>query len=762
MSVREAWAAVTTVLTLAVLCMAALAQTVDVRVRTDVNVRAFSSNVIVPQARAFDMARGGAVELTSVDAAVSILEQTATTTLDIAMRNPSDRRLEAELIVPVPDGAVVKGFAFEGNAPEAKAEVLPKEESRRIYDAIVSKMRDPAMLEFLGYNLVRSSVFPVEPRGTQKVRLVYEQVLSRDGSRVDYVLPRSESLGYSVPWHVKADIASKSPISTVYSPTHELATTRSGERRVTVATTEAASTEPGSFRLSYVVQQDGVTATMFSYPEGADGGYFLLLAGLPAAPQPGDAKAIKRDVTLVFDRSGSMQGGKIDQVREAAIQIIGGLDEGETFNIIAYNDTVTLFSPSPVARTKESRDAAERFLRTATPNGGTNIYDALGEALRQPPTKDSLPIVLFLTDGLPTVGRTSEAVIRDMAATANRYEKRIFTFGVGVDVNTPLLEKIASQSRAASTFVLPSEDVEVKVGQVFKRLAGPVLASPRLEASSSDGPGPRVTDVLPAQIPDLFEGDQLVLLGRYAGEGPVSFRLTGNYLGAARTFTFTFGLDKATTRNSFVPRLWASRRIAVLVDAVRQLGAGDGRAPSPSAIASDPRLKELTDEIVRLSTQYGILTEYTAFLAREGTNLSDRRAVLAAANSNLVNRAIETRSGLSSVNQSLNNAYQSRQTLLNGRNSFYDENMQRSQTVAVQQVNDRAFFQRQNRWVDSRVVERENTAKPDRVVDFGSDEWRRLAERLASEGRQGTLALRGDILLMVDDKLVLVKGAEAK
>jgi len=738
------------------------AQTVDVRVSVNGGpMRAFASNVIVPQARSFNFGRGGAVEITSVDAVVSILEQTATTTLDVSLRNPGGARLEAELVVPVPDGAVVKGFAFEGKGAEPSAVLLPKDESRRTYEQIVSKMRDPAMLEFLGYNLVRSSVFPVEPRGAQKVRLIYELLLATDGSRVDYVLPRSESVSYTTPWHVTADIKSKRPISTVYSPTHALSLERVADNRVRARTTDAASTEPGPFRLSWVLEEDGVTATIFAYPE-ADGGYFLLLAGLPAAPRSTGAQGIKRDVTLVYDRSGSMHGEKLDQVREAAVQIISGLDERETFNIIAYNESVTPFHSSPVAATRENRRAAEEFVKSMESSGGTNIYDALGEALRMEPREGSLGIVLFLTDGLPTVGQTSEVAIRDMAAKANRYDRRVFTFGVGCDVNTPLLEEIASQSRAAATFVLPKEDVEAKVGQVFKRLSGPVLASGEIQAATGTAGGARVRDILPAKLPDLFDGDQLVLLGRYTGSEPLSFKLKGNYLGTRREFAFSFALDKATVRNSFVPRLWASRRIAALVSAIRQMGADGGTLPAEAAMATDPRLKELVDEIVRLSTQYGILTEYTAFLAREGTDLSNRNELLATANASFENRAMRTRVGMGSVNQSMNSAVQSVQAQVNYRNSFYDETMQRSQTAAVQQVNDRAFFQRGNRWVDSRVVERENTARPDKVVEFGSEEWRRLAERLASENRQGTLSLRGDVLMMVDSELVLVKGADGK
>ena len=520
------------------------------------SARPLAANIIVPQRRAFDTARKGAVTITAVDVGVSIRQQVATTTMDVSLQNPTGRRLEAELIVPVPDGAVVRGFTFQGAAAEPTAQVLPKDEARRIYDQIVAKVRDPALLEFAGFNLVRSSVFPVEAGGTQKVRLVYEHLLTADGDRVDYVLPRSEALDYMVPWNIKATIQSEGPISTVYSPSHGLKTVKRTENTVTVEVQAKARTEPGPFRMSYLLQKNGMTASLFAYPDPkVGGGYFLLLAGLPA-PKPGDAAtAIKREVTLVLDRSGSMNGRKLDQVREAARQIIAGLEPQEAFNIITYNEAVDRFAHRPIIKTGENVERAFAYLDALTSRGGTNIHDALVEALRPEPVEGMLPIVLFLTDGLPTIGQTSEVAIRNVAIEGNLYQRRVFTFGVGDDVNAPLLDKIAQSSRAVSAYVMPGEDVEVKVASVFKRLSGPVLAEPLL-AELGDHETARVRQLLPTRLPDVFEGDQLIVLGQYTTpEGKIDFQLAGNYRGKQRTFKFSFDLAKATTRNAFVPRL---------------------------------------------------------------------------------------------------------------------------------------------------------------------------------------------------------------
>jgi Ca-activated chloride channel family protein len=282
----------------------------------------------------------------------------------------------------------------------------------------------------------------------------------------------------------------------------------------------------------------------------------------------------------------------------------------------------------------------------------------------------------------------------------------------------------------------------------------------RLTLSDADGSGRtlRASDLLPAKIPDLFEGDQLVLLGKYAGKSPLRFRLSGQYQGKPRTFEFTFQLDKATNRNSFVPRLWASRKIAMLIEEIRQAGAEKQPSVLSASAKADPKMKELVDEIVRLSTEFGILTEYTAFLAKEGTDLSGRNQILEEANRNLVVRAQATRSGIGAVNQAFNGNFQQSQVRENRRYEFYDQNMNRVQVSRVQQINDRAFFQQGNRWIDGNAINSSVGAAVERTVTVGSPEFLQLLDKLTAENRQGTLSMSGEILLRIDGRNILIKG----
>jgi len=766
-----------------VICAApALGQVVDVNVQIDLGG---ATQIIVPQSRSFTIAPhpwphphrpqprpveqyGQPIIIEGVEAVVKIVEQTATTTLDISLRNPSPNQTEAILLLPVPDGAAVSAFDFQGSASEPTARLLPREEARRLYDQIVNQVRDPALLEFAGYNLIRSSVFPVPGNGTQKIRLTYDHILTVDGNRVDYALPRSESLDRQSPWRVSLDITAKDPISMVYSPTHAIDTDRVSPTHLRVKTADSARLNPGPFLLNYLLEREGLSASLLAYPDpkigGGQGGYFLLMAGLPTSQAQAAAKLV-REVTIVIDRSGSMAGEKMDQARAAALQVTEGLSDGEYFNIIDYSTAVASFAAQPVRMNDESRRAARQYITNIKPGGGTNIHDSLVEALRPDPTAGTIPIVLYLTDGLPTVGNTSEVAIRDLAEKGNPHHRRIFAFGVGNDVNVPLLDRIADVTRATTTYVLPQEDVEMKVAAVFKRLYGPVMADLALTTHEADGkPSTRaVRDLIPNNLPDLFEGDQLIVLGQYLSADHLRFQLKGNYLGQPKMYDFGFELKGATTKNAFVPRLWAARRIAYLVDQIRQAGAAQPGQPvgSNHAIFNDPRFKELSDEILRLSTEFGILTEYTSFLATEGTNLSNNWERLSATCGEMLNdRAVQTRAGAAAVNQGLNFNDQKGQAQVKYDNRFWNAQQEEVTFNTVQQVCDRAFFKRGDQWIDSQIVAQKKDLAADRTVEYGSPEHLRILHALVSQNRQGVLSLDGDIMIEFEGQNVLVKNTE--
>ena len=718
---------------------------------------------IVPSRTVLAPAGTEPVRIAAAAADIRIRDRAATTTLQFELVNPSAQPREAILLLPVPDGAAVSSFAFDGAASEPTARILLRDEARALYDQITAKLRDPALLEFSGFSCLKSSVFPVPAGGHQKVRVTYDHVLEVDGERADYVLPRSEMLGLDAPWSITVDLQARAPIGVCYSPSHELLQTRRGADAMTLRVTAASERDPGAFRLCFttVANTDQPTAALFAYPDPTiGGGYFLLLA---SAPKMARADALVREVTLVLDRSGSMAGKKLEQAKAAALQVLEGLADGEGIQVIDYGNDVQSAFAKPVAKDAQTLLRARQYIADIRPHGGTNIHDALLESLRPDAMPGALPLVLFLTDGLPTVGPTSERDLFALIEKGNAHHRRVFCFGVGNDVNVPLLDRIADATRAVTTYVLPDEDVEVKVARTFARLDHPVLAAPALKTLDAQGqPLARTTEVLPHTLADLFAGDQLVVLGQYRGDDDLRFELTGRAPAGERRFTFTLPVRTASTKHAFVPRLWASRQIAFLVDELRQQGGDLGApfgAPRPDPFAN-PRLRELRDEILRLSARFGVLGEYTAFLATEGSRLDDWNQLTEACTTTLHARAVVTRSGAAAVNQGQNLWNQKLQSCANPRNAYLDADNNRVELDAIQQVCDRAFFKRGELWVDGNSVVRRQL-QPDERVAFGSERFFALAHRLADEGRGGVLSLRGEILLDIDGKNVLVTAAAA-
>ena len=717
-----------------------------------------TTNFVMPNARHFAAPqRMPVITIDKVNAEVTIVELSAATTLDITMRNNSDRQEEAVLLIPVPAGSAISSFMFEGVASEPTVEILAKDEARRVYDSIVASVRDPALLEFAGHNLVRSSVFPVAARATQRVRLTYEHLLESNGSEGTraYMLPRTQSLEHRVPWTIAVDVRGRDPIAGVYSPTHELLTERVAANHLKSQLAPHATTEPGPLRLFVLREKGDLSATLMAYPDPTiGGGYFLLAAGLPAEALQ-RSSSVKRDVTIVLDRSGSMVGEKMEQARRALMVVLDSLEEGESFNIIDFGTTVTKFADRPVTKNAQSLDAARQYVQKLAANGGTNTFAALHEALRQEAPSGSLPMVLFLTDGLPTIGRTTEYDIRALVEKGNASRKRVYTFGVGHDVNAPLLDRLADATRGVATYVQPKEDVAAAVATTVRKLRGPVFMDLGVAVMHADkSPAPRVlADLQPAIIPDLFQGDQLVLLGRYTSEERVVVRLSGTYLGTPRAFDIAFDLGSASTRNDFVPRLWATRRIAQLIDTIRQQPGVAGAAPSG-------HVEGIIAEIVALSTKFGILTEYTSFLARDGTNLNNTPELITACRGNLEARAVGERWGAGAFNQSLNYNSQKGQSSLKNRNDYIDESMQRVEFNTVQQVADCALYNRAGKWIDSRIAQQQEE-QPTRVVVLGSEEHRQLVDELVQQGRQALIAMPGEVLLLIKGERVLVINTPA-
>jgi Ca-activated chloride channel family protein len=542
------------------------------------------------------------VELRELNVDATIREQVADVRVTQRFYNPSPVQLEAELLFPLPEDGAIQDFVLMVDGQEITGRILPREEARRTYEEIVRTRRDPALLEFAGHGLYRTSVFPVPARAERTVTMRYTHVLRRDGPAVEFTYPLAATrvAGAMLPkFEVNVRIDSREAIKSIYSPSHAdlLKIERRGDREARAGLNEVNASAAADLRLIYTLEPGPVGATVLSWrPEGSGDGYFLLLASPEV--KAADERPAAKTVIFVLDRSGSMSGKKIEQARGALSFVLDNLRENDLFNIVAYDAAVESFKPELQRYTPAMRDEARRFIDNIRAGGSTNIDEALGTALGMIHDDSSPAYVIFLTDGLPTAGERNELKIAENAKGANKYRARVFSFGVGFDVNARLLDRLSTDHTGTTEFVKPDEDIEEKVGRFYSKMSSPVLTDIKLAMDGVD-----LNRIYPRELPDLFAGGQLVAVGRYVQSRGTTVRLTGRV--GERDQAVESRIELASPgegrRYEYLERIWASRRIGTIINEIDLKGQND----------------ELREELIALSKRYGILTPYTSFLADE-------------------------------------------------------------------------------------------------------------------------------------------------
>ncbi|MGH2368704.1 MAG: VIT domain-containing protein, partial [Chloroflexota bacterium] len=451
---------------------------------------------------------------------VEIVDQVATTRVDQVFVNETGRDLEGTYVFPLPEDATVSDFSMWVDGEEIEGQVLSRDEARRLYESIVRRNRDPALLEYVGRGAFQARVFPVPAGGERRLQLEYSQVLAQDAGLVRYVYPLNTERFSARPLQqasVSVSIRSPQPLRSVYSPSHEIDVTRAGDLTAQAVWEQANVTPRKDFQLVYGVSPDPVGLHVLTHQPAGEDGYFLLLAAPSVRPPAGGPVA--QDVSLVFDTSGSMAGQKIEQAKGALRHVVNRLNPQDRFNIVAFSSTTNAFAGGmqPVSE----RGRALEWIDSLVASGGTNINAALVTALAAD-TGDRPHTVVFVTDGLPTVGpRSAEQIVANARAAAGG-RARVFPFGVGFDVNTSLLDKLAADFGGVSAYVKPDEDLEAAVSAFYSKVGSPVLTDLRLDFG-----GAEVYDLFPAQLPDLYAGGQLMVAGRYRLPGRFDVTLSG-------------------------------------------------------------------------------------------------------------------------------------------------------------------------------------------------------------------------------------------
>lgn len=536
-----------------------------------------------------------------------ITDTVANLAFDINFHNPTNGRLEGVLLAPIPADTVLSGFQMTVGGKTMKAELLEAGQAATIYENIVRSMRDPGLLELVGDRLLRAKVFPIEPRSDIQVHIAWSQVLHKSGELYSLRLPlKSARMTGSTTGRpsVRLDLAAAKPIRTVYSPKPGVRIERISPTRVIVSYREEGAAADSDLPLFYSLEENPLAAGLLAYrPEGEDGTFLLSLA---PKLQAEDKEVSPKDIVFVVDRSGSMEeGGKMNQAREALAYCIGRLGPRDRFGVVDFATDWSGFESSLVQATPANRARALRYVKALEAAGGTNIEAGLEQALAMlVPAAGRVPMVFFLTDGIPTVGQTSvDALLRRASERNSGLKARLFSFGVGDDVNTLLLDKLAEMNRGSRDYVAPGETIEAKLSTLYQKVAKPALTDVRVEWQGLD-----TAEVYPRRVSDLFFGGELTLMGRYKGGGKGTLVVTGSAAGKPVRFEYPVELPAAEGRNDFLPRLWANLKVASELDAIRLSGRAD---------------PEVVESIVRLAKRFGIVTPYTSFLiTEEGQNMA--------------------------------------------------------------------------------------------------------------------------------------------
>ena len=676
-----------------------------------------------------------ALPVKSIQLDTKINGQVATTHVEQIFRNDTQYTLEGTYFFPIPETASIVEFAIWENGKKLVGEVRSKEEARRIYDEIVRRQRDPGLLEYAGKDLFQASIFPIPPNSDKKLELTYTEILKAESGTVAYRYPLGtgrnvwanrtplpmEDVIYQRQGQQQRqiqkfgtvsgtiEIVGKEALRNIYSPSHDIDVKRKGETGANVSF-ETKSND-SDFQLFFGISNNDFGMSLVTYREPGKDGYFLLM--LSPKDNISEKDLVNKDIVFVLDTSGSMADeGKMDKARKALLFGIRTLRDGDRFNVINFAGEEHLMERGLINADAAGKKRGEDFINKLQPTGGTNINDSLIASLKQFEKGDRPKMLVFMTDGLPTVGETNvERIISNLKAAKN-LDVRIFPFGFGYDVNTTLLDRIGSENSGISDYVQPKEDLEIKVSSFFQKVSSPVLADLDLDF------GPVLNEyTYPRKLTDLFRGMQMTIIGRYKNSNDlknITLKLTGKAGKETRTFNYTnLDFPVRSDDNNFLPRLWASRRVGWLLEQIRSNG----------------ETKETRDEVVELGTRYGLVTPYTSYLATDGSMANVRRDAPAAKSMQMDGISkMKASSGAGAVQLSTQqNSMQTNSRAVASEDKDEKEQIIIRNTAQNQFVGNRNFINQNGVWIDSEFSE---TARlPEISIKFASDEYFKLIEK---------------------------------
>jgi len=544
------------------------------------------------------------IDIKTVDATVTIQGRIAVTHVDQVFHNTSSYQVEAIFAFPLPRGAVITELIYWFNGKRYVAQIREKWEAIRRYQQQIRRYLDPALLQYLGDNLFRLNIAPINPNSDVRFEITYVELLDYDFGKISYRFFLNTTGLSPSPLQrvsVQLDAVSPSPFKYFRSPTHQQSTatsiTQISDREYRLVFGDENFMPDRDLIVEFETIREGIDLNVYTYtPVPADSfgtdSFFTLSITPPDSLLP--QALIPKAVVFVADVSSSMEGERLQQLKEALRQFLQRLSPEDYFNIVAFGTTVVSFSSDLVRATPDNLNGATAFVNGLSAFGLTNIEGALRTALNMSFTDSTANILIFLTDGYPTWGIMDTSQLVALVQELNQKDVRIFSFGIGDEVAKVLLRTISRENHGYAVFITAADSIAEVVNYHFERLSRPVLMD--LEITIS---GLAVYDVYPRDLPDLFWGSQVLIFGRYTNAGTFPVQLRGRVRGETVEVSQEASFPDTAGGFRAVARLWANSKIQDLLEQIAIYG----------------ELPELVDAVIQLSLQFQILTPYTAFYA---------------------------------------------------------------------------------------------------------------------------------------------------
>lgn len=569
---------------------------------------------------------------TDVRAAVSGI--LARVTVTQKFQNPYDSPIEAVYTFPLPHQAAVDDMTIKVGDRVIRGVIKERQEARAIYLQARAEGRIAALLNQERPNIFRQYVANILPGQGIDVIISYVETLKYENGSYQFVFPTvvgpryipgvpngktdggwssdtdqvpdasrisppvvkdGERTGHDI--SIEVDLDAAVPFTNLRSTQHEIAVQMNSEQSAFVRLLDKDVILNRDFILTWDVATEEIQDGLVTHRQGADG-YFMLVLQPPARVE--HSQVTPKEMIFVLDTSGSMQGAPIEKAIKTMNGMLEGLYEQDTFNVITFSGDTRILFKEPLPATAENIIAAQEFLKSHGGSGGTEMMKAIRAALDPSDSQRHLRMVIFMTDG--NVGNDRE-IIGEVKLHPNA---RVFSFGIGSSINRFLLDGMATAGRGVAEYVTPNDDENTILQRFYERIRNPLLTDITLEWE-----GVPVTDILPRAIPDVYTAQPVAICGKYIGSGAARVRLRGKMAGRDYTRELRFPLPAEEPKHDVLMKLWAREQIRDLsMTRYKECACG----------VSNP---ETQKAITGLGLQYGLMTEYTSFVAVEQKVVTD-------------------------------------------------------------------------------------------------------------------------------------------